>query len=297
MWQETIRIEGPYHFVRALERLAFDPIKSIDLTNGSIKVPLMIGNTPRVVAVQSVGTVEEPEFIVSSEAAPNEKEQVLAKLYRIFHWHESLHRVNEHFSATALSPLFDMFRGTPLVLDFDIYYCLIKTIIHQQLNMLFAHKLTERFVKAFGFQVDGVWFPPTPEAVSQLDYHHLRELQFSQRKAEYVIDTSKHIVAGTLDLHALESMSDEDVVRTLVGIRGIGHWTAQCFLLFGLGRKSIFPYGDIGIQNGLKKFYGLDAKPAMEQMQQWRREYAPYETYAALYLWEHVGNQTVRNRS
>lgn len=292
MWQEEIHVQGPYSFKRALRRLAADPLKVIDIEHETIQVPLVIEGKPIVVTIKNLGTLENPMFQIFSRSDKSDKEKAITKIRRIFHWDESLEKICEHFSKTALAPLFEHFRGTPLVLDFDLYYCLMKTIIHQQLNLKFAHKLTERFVKNFGFKVEEVWFPPSAEVVSELRYDDLRALQFSQRKAEYVIDTSKLIASGTLNLDDFQTKNDEEIIKTLVNIRGIGPWTAECLLLFGLGRKSIFPAADIGIQNGLKKFYGLEGKPTIEQMQKWRQEWAPYETYAALYLWEHVGNET-----
>ena len=103
----------------------------------------------------------------------------------------------------------------------------MKCIIHQQLNLSFAYTLTGRFVHTFGEQKDGVWFYPLPETIAQLDYNDLRELQFSMRKAEYVIDTSRMIADGRLDLDELDQLSDEDIMEKLVKIRGIGPWTVQ----------------------------------------------------------------------
>ena len=66
----------------------------------------------------------------------------------------------------------------------------MRCIIHQQLNLAFAHKLTERYVKTFGDEIDGVWFFPTPERAAQLTVAELRDIQFSTRKAEYLIGLS-----------------------------------------------------------------------------------------------------------
>ncbi|CAM5262748.1 DNA-3-methyladenine glycosylase [Bacillus safensis FO-36b] [Bacillus safensis subsp. safensis] len=88
--------------------------------------------------------------------------------------------------------------GTPLMLDFHLYHCLMKCIIHQQLNLSFVRAHETICVHTYGEQIEGVWFDPLPETIASLETDDLRKLQFSQRKAEYVIDVSKRIVSGSL---------------------------------------------------------------------------------------------------
>ena len=126
------------------------------------------------------------------------------------------------------------------MLDFHLYHCLMKCIIHQQLNLSFAYELTKRFVHTYGEQIEGVWFDPLPETIASLETDDLRKLQFSQRKAEYVIDVSKRIVSGSLCLEELHDLSDLEVEERLLPIRGIGPWTVQNVLMNGLGRPNLF---------------------------------------------------------
>lgn len=287
MWKKKLEITGPYDFSQVLTRLSLDPINHVDLTKKMIKVPLIIHQEPVIAEIQSTGTREAPSFIIT---AKNDETEVLEKLREIFQWNVSLKAVNEHFTGTILNHLFLAHEGTPLILDFDPYHCLMKCIIHQQLNLKFAYKLVERFVHNFGTQIDGVWFYPTPEKIAKLDYQDLRELQFSMRKAEYVIDTSKLIANGTLNLEEINKLSNEEIIKELVKIRGIGVWTVQNYLLFGLGRQNLFPMADVGIQNALKKLLNLTEKPTFEQMEQLSVDWSPYLSYASLYLWRSLEN-------
>ncbi len=284
---ETIQINGPYNFDLVLDRLSIDPLHIVDSENRSVKVPLLIENHPVVAEVRAVGTREEPEFIVSGIDGPY-KEKSLERLAEIFQWKVPIERIHSHFTESDLKNIFAEHYGTPLILDFSPYNCLLKCIIHQQLNMAFAMKLTERFVQTFGFEKDGVWFYPQPEVVAQLTVEQLRELQFSGRKAEYVIGIAKEIVAGNLNFTELKEQSDEDIYKQLIKLRGVGPWTVQNFLMFGLGRPNLFPVADIGIQNALKKLYQLDAKPTLEQMEQYSKGWEPYLSYASLYLWRSI---------
>ncbi|WP_062105688.1 DNA-3-methyladenine glycosylase family protein [Bacillus niameyensis] len=286
MWQEKIEIAGPYNFDLALSRLAMDPLHIINQQERSIKVPIY-GEVPEVALVQAVGTTDEPEFLVSGHDMTT-KQHVLHKIYTAFQWKVSLNEIQEHFAKTNLKDIFAVHRGTPVVLEFAPYTTLIRSIIHQQVNMKFAISLTETFVKTFGFEIDGVPFYPLPETVAKLATEQLRVLKFSQRKAEYIIDLAQKLASGELILENLSTLPDEEIIRELVKIRGVGPWTAQSFLLFGLGRPNLFPAADIGIQKAIKNLLGLEKKPTREEMLEYSKEWEPYLSYASLYLWRSI---------
>lgn len=286
MWQEQIAVEGPYAFDRVLQRLSIDPLNYVDQDNEVVKLPYD-GTTRQAITIQGIGTIEQPAFVITGQT-PADKEQVLDYIKDVFHWNYSLTSIDHHFSTTDLSSIFDIHRGTPLVREPSVYSCLLKSIIHQQLNMAFASVLTQRFVTTYGEQVDDVWFYPSPEVVAAIPADDLRALQFSQRKAEYVIGVGQKIVNGELDLTQFPSMSDEEIIDVLVKLRGVGPWTAQNVLLFGLGRMDIFPFADIGIQNALKKQFNMERKPTILEMEEWTKAWKPYLSYASLYLWRSI---------
>lgn len=285
MWKESIQIEGPYNFDLVLERISLDPLHEIDPINRLIKVPLLIGGKPYVYQVQGIGTVDAPTFAISGEA---EQERAMNRLADIFQWNLPLAHIHAHFGESKLKDIFDVHRGTPLILEFDLYGCLVKNIIHQQLNMAFAQKLTMDFVHTYGFEQEGVWFYPAPERVAALTVDELRALKFSSRKAEYVIGLSEKVASGELDLEGMREWSDEAIIDELIKIRGIGRWTAENFLLFGLGRPNLFPKADIGIQNAIRLLYNLEKKPTMDEMNQFSETWHPYLSYASLYLWRSI---------
>jgi DNA-3-methyladenine glycosylase II len=160
------------------------------------------------------------------------------------------------------------------------------------LNVKVAHTLTERFVHMFGKQMDGVWFYPLPEETAMLRYEDVQALKFSRRKAEYLVDLSAQIASGKLNLTELQLASDEEVTKQLMKVRGIGPWTVQNFLMFGLGRTNMFPYADVGLQNALRQLFALEEKTTLNQMKQWSTEWHPYLSYASLYLWRSIEKRT-----
>lgn len=148
--------------------------------------------------------------------------------------------------------------------------------------------LTEQFVKRYGTEKNGVFFFPTPEIVANISIEELREQKFSQRKAEYIVGLGRSIVSGTLNLASIENGTEEEVGAQLLPIRGIGAWTVQNFLMFGLGRKNMFPKVDIGIQRAVQGIFQLDDKPDDAFLEKVKQECEPYCSYAALYLWKSI---------
>lgn len=282
-WEYEAVIEPVYNYKRMLQRVGADPLHSINLHENRILFPYKEQGSKEVLDI-SFQTVNKENRITISGTC-NDKDHAISTAYNAFALNTDLEHISLHFQDTEVAPLFQKFKGVPLVREPELYGCLVKTIIHQQLNMAFAYTLSTRFVERYGERSDGAWFYPSPEKTASLAAADLTELQFSRRKAEYVIDTSRQIAEGSLSLEEMETNASEDVIKKLTAVRGIGPWTAECFLLFGLGRLDLMPAKDIGIQNGLKQLLNLESKPSEEEIRKRALKWAPYESYAALYLW------------
>ncbi|KQL36653.1 DNA-3-methyladenine glycosylase [Psychrobacillus sp. FJAT-21963] len=275
-----IELPFAYRFDEAISRLSLDPLNSVDLANQIVRVPL----DHSIITVKSIGSHREPKFILTGI----ESDEQLQRILSIFHFDRSLDAVHAHFIKTNLKDLFLKFEGTPIITDFSLYENIIKSIIHQQLNLSFARTLTTRFVQTFGEQIDGVWIYPTADKIAKLEVDTLRGMQFSTRKAEYIIGISKAIATEELKLNTFVNETDETIMKKLTSYRGIGPWTAESFLLFGLGRENLFPLGDIGLQNSLKQMWNMEKKPSKEEIIIHFESWSPYLSYASLYLWRNI---------
>jgi 3-methyladenine DNA glycosylase/8-oxoguanine DNA glycosylase len=89
-------------------------------------------------------------------------------------------------------------------------------------------------------------------------------------------------------METLDALTDAEVITALTTVRGIGEWTAQMFLMFRLGRPDVLPTLDLGVQNAIKKLYGLRAHPKPERVAKIGARWAPYRTVASWYLWRAV---------
>jgi DNA-3-methyladenine glycosylase II len=156
---------------------------------------------------------------------------------------------------------------------------LVRSIVFQQLSGRVARVIFGRLAAAAG---DGRL---TPENVLKLRPRKMRTLGLSQQKVAYIRDLARHARSGEVDFMAIQTLPDEEVCRVLTGVKGIGVWTAQMFLIFALRRADVLPSADLGIRAAMRKLYGLPELPRPAQVEELARDWRPYATVASWYLW------------
>ncbi|MGA2327513.1 MAG: DNA-3-methyladenine glycosylase 2 family protein [Bryobacteraceae bacterium] len=156
---------------------------------------------------------------------------------------------------------------------------LVKSIVYQQLSGKVALLIFNRLAAAAG---DGRL---TPESVLKLRPRKMRALGLSQQKVAYIRDLARRTRSGEVDFGAIQALPDEEVCRVLTGVKGIGVWTAQMFLIFALRRAGVLPSADLGIRAAVRKLYGLPELPKPAQVEELARNWRPYCTVASWYLW------------
>jgi len=190
----------------------------------------------------------------------------------------------------VLGLLTQTYYGLRLIGIPDLFEALCWAIIGQQINVAFAYIVKRRFVEAFGERLDvgGVsyWLFPRPEQVARLQAGDLRALQFSTRKAEYIIGLAQLLAQGELSQDKLQQLHDfEQMQAALVQLRGIGRWTANYVLMRCFRHPRAFPIDDVGLHNAVRLAYQLQDKPAIEEIQTLFEPWAGWEAYATFYLW------------
>lgn len=168
----------------------------------------------------------------------------------------------------------------------DLYGALLRSITGQQLSVKAAAAIYGRLIARFGGRA------PTPEEILADDPDELRTAAgLSRAKTNSLRSLAEHVIEGTLALDRLDALPDEEVIRELVAVKGIGEWTAHMYLMFTLHRPDLLPTGDQGIKNALMAAYGLDAVPSPEAMTEIAEPWRPYRTRACLYLWRSLDNE------
>ncbi|MCW5980718.1 MAG: DNA-3-methyladenine glycosylase 2 family protein [Bryobacteraceae bacterium] len=160
-----------------------------------------------------------------------------------------------------------------------------RCIVYQQLSGKVALTIYRRLEQAAS---NGS--PMSPRSVLELEAGALRAAGLSGRKIEYLRELAGKCCDGTLDLAALENASDEEVMRALTALRGVGAWTVHMYLIFALRRLDVLPAGDLGIRAAIRRAYGLDTLPSPSDVERMGQRWRPYATVAAWYLWRSLGD-------
>jgi 3-methyladenine DNA glycosylase/8-oxoguanine DNA glycosylase len=155
----------------------------------------------------------------------------------------------------------------------------LRCIVYQQLSGKAAATIFSRVQAIYEGRL------PTPREILATPVAKLRAAGLSERKAEYARELARRVQAGELPLEKLDAMPDDQVIETLVQVKGIGRWTAQMVMMFHLGRPDIFPELDLGVQKGVQKLHRMRKLPTPVKTAKAGEKWAPYRTVAAWYLW------------
>ena len=165
---------------------------------------------------------------------------------------------------------------------------LVEAIIYQQLTGKAAATILARFRSLYP---SGRF--PSAEEIGRTPVQELRAAGLSSQKISYLKDLARCLLDGSLPMRRVSAMDDEDVMRHLTQVKGIGRWTAEMFLIFTLGRPDVFPATDLGIRKAVRKAYGFKTLPSPRTLERMGRRWEPYRSVAAWYLWASVDGKNL----
>ncbi|MCL5009832.1 MAG: DNA-3-methyladenine glycosylase 2 family protein [Candidatus Parvarchaeota archaeon] len=163
----------------------------------------------------------------------------------------------------------------------DYFGTLVRSIISQQISGAAAESIRKRLEEICGGRM------PTPREYLHTSNKQLSSAGLSPQKISYIKDLSERILDGRVELKKFNRLPNETVINELDGVKGIGRWTAEMFLIFSLGRTDVLARDDLGIRNGIKRLYKLKKYPTKERFDKLERLWHPYSTVACIYLWEY----------
>jgi len=193
----------------------------------------------------------------------------------------------QHAARLGHDRLFQGRCGLRVPLTFSPYDAIVWSILGQQVNLAFAYTLRRRLVQKVGTQIhERLFSPPTPASVANLTVEDLLPLQFSRRKAEYLIDVSRLIDAGQIRLDELEAGSATRAEKTLLEVRGLGPWSVHYMMMRGFGFADCLPVGDTGLTSALQKIFDLELRPDVAVTRELMEPFSPHRSLACLHLWQ-----------
>lgn len=249
--------------------------------------PLKINRQEGLVKVSEQGDGLKIELIAGTLSLDKAEQYVtewfdldrdIQPFYRLLNQHQLLSKMSSKYHGLRLM-------GIP-----DLFEALCWCVIGQQINLTFAYRLKQRLVETYGsflkHNARKHYFFPEAQVLADVSIDALRELQFSRRKAEYIIGIARQFAEEELSKSAIQALAQSNqMLNHLTQIRGVGPWTANYVLMKSLQRPNCITYGDTGLQSAVSTLMELDRKPTKEEIDCFFEPFAGWESYLNIYLW------------
>jgi len=161
----------------------------------------------------------------------------------------------------------------------NAFETLVRAVTGQQISVKAADAIWNRLVIQYN--------PLLPESLLHADENELRALGFSRQKVAYIKDIADKFFHKLIAVsyHETGDKEDEEIMRELISIKGVGRWTAEMFMIFHLLKPDIFPVGDLGLQKAIQNLYFKGKKTSLVKMEKVAARWRPWRTVATWYLW------------
>ena len=178
-----------------------------------------------------------------------------------------------------LAKLILQYKGSLVSRD-DAYYSLLKSIVGQQISIAAANSVWKKLEKKAR--------KIRPLKICKLSKRQLSSCGLSRQKIEYIRIITKKFVDKTICVKKLKQLNDEEAIKYLTTIKGVGKWTAEMFLFFNQLRPNIFPIQDIGLLRAISIHYKTKYPPSSHKLNYFKDKWSPYCTVATWYLWRSI---------
>ena len=259
---------------------------------------LDLGERTALATVRSAGTVEQPRLWVEL-AAPDDlaadslTADDVRRAVRQLEWLLGCDQdLRPFYDAAAddavLGEVIRQFYGYRSTRTASVFEGLAQAIMGQQIAASVARVVRSLLVQRYGVraQVDGQeWYAfPRAGTLAAAEVSDLRQLKLSGRKSEYIRGIAQAAVAAPEGLEELHRLPDDEVVKALTELRGVGHWTAQWALVRALGRTDGFPVGDLALRRTVSQLYFEGAGITDAELLRFSERWSPWRSYATAYL-------------
>jgi DNA-3-methyladenine glycosylase II len=165
------------------------------------------------------------------------------------------------------------------------------------LRIMVAQQLSTKSAAAIWARVEQACLPlVTAERFLALGEEAFKTIGFSRQKMAYGRSLAEAVASDALNLKALATLPEEEAIAAISALRGFGRWSAEIYLLFALGRADVFPADDLGLQVGMQRLKGLEARPNRKAMDRLAEPWRPLRGCGAIFLWHYYGAATLDDR-
>ena len=161
----------------------------------------------------------------------------------------------------------------------DLFKSLVRAIIGQQISTSAARSIYQRLLTAVGGEQKLL------SGLRQISHESFRAIGVSSQKQRYLRDLAEKVAVGTVRIHEVPKMTNEEAIAELTQVIGIGRWTVHMLLIFSLSRLDVFPGDDLGLRTAIKKLYRKRVLPKPKQLSKFEKLWQPYASVASWYCW------------
>jgi len=198
----------------------------------------------------------------------------------------------------AFAGIVDAYGLPPLWVRSAGFATLVRLILEQQVSLVSARAVYRRLCK----EAEATSGRISARAVLALGDHGLRAVGFTRQKASYVCRLAVDVLERRFSVAGLNRMSGEEARAALLGIRGVGPWTADVYRLVALRELDVWPHGDVALADAAQRVLNWPSRPAQDMLTEYASRWAPWRSVAARLLWHHYlssrasGHTTVHGR-
>ncbi len=283
-----IRPVPPFRLDLTVWALRRRPDNIIDRWDGRVyRRVLVAADEPVEVATTNTGTPKEPRLQIIGTAqqfSPEAKSEISEEIEKLLGINVDMSDFYQFADRNKeLRPLAEHFRGVKPPRFCSVFEALVNGIVCQQITLTLGiqmlNRLAQKYGPSFNLETETHYGFPEPEDLAGLEPEVIRKLGLSNNKARALIELSRSLVFECLDLEHLTNIKDEEVMRFLDNLEGVGRWTAEYVLLRGLGRMHIFPASDVGGRNNLRRWLGI--KKALDY-EETKKALEPWQPFSGL---------------
>lgn len=254
--------------------------------------PTGSGNKSALVSARSVGSVDAPALaveIIGDDLTQADTDEALQIVRRMLGADTDIASFYEMALADPhLAPMLRNMRGLRPTCAPTAFEALALAILGQQISAHVARMLRNLLIETYGdpIAVNGETLRsfPRPLTLAEAGVEGLRAIKFSGRKAEYITGISERIVSGELSLEAMRDLPDDEIVRGLLALRGVGAWTAHWMLMRAFGRTDGFPQGDLALQRMMGILVGDGSPMPPDEALAYSERWSPYRSWVTAYM-------------
>jgi len=211
---------------------------------------------------QGIVGYDGENFILPDELNKRDRKLVKEKIKFILGLDTDLDSFYSEISDSKFSFLIDEFYGLTIPDAPNVYQAIVEVIAQQQVSFEFAQKAIKNLVILSGKKINDLYLFPGPQDIIRLG-EKIKEAKLGYR-GNYILSVTEEYLKGRLKLD-LRDMDEKEAIRYLTRFRGIGKWSAELFLMYGL-RKNVYPAGDLGLRRGIAKIFNLSLKKVTERI-------------------------------